>query len=188
MRAAIEAAKGGLNVALVTKVYPVRSHSVAAQGGINAALKVEDSWRDHMHDTVKGSDFLADQDAVEVLCKEAPENILEIESMGGIFSRDPSGNIAQRPFGAASFPRTCYLSDRTGHGLVHVLYEQLLKYDIVVYEEWYVIKLVVEDNIARGIIAYELSSGKLHRLHSKAVLLATEGYGRVYKTTTNSLT
>ncbi|MFQ5441107.1 MAG: FAD-binding protein [Thermodesulfobacteriota bacterium] len=188
MRAAIEAAKGGLNVALVTKVYPVRSHSVAAQGGINAALKAEDSWQDHMHDTVKGSDFLADQDAVEVLCKEAPEDILEIESMGGIFSRDPSGDIAQRPFGAASFPRTCYLSDRTGHSLVHVLYEQLLKYAVVVYEEWYVIKLVVEENITRGIIAYELSSGKLHRLHSKAVLLATGGYGRVYKTTTNALT
>ncbi|GMR04670.1 MAG: FAD-binding protein [Thermodesulfobacteriota bacterium] len=188
MRAAIEAAKRGLNVALVSKIYPVRSHSVAAQGGINAALNKDDSWEDHMYDTVKGSDFLADQDAAEVLCKEAPENILEIEQMGGMFSRDSSGDIAQRPFGAAGFPRTCYLSDRTGHGLVHVLYEQLLKHNIFVYEEWYVIRLVVEDNISRGIIAYELSSGKLHRLHSKAVILATGGYGRVYKTTTNSLT
>ncbi len=188
MRAAIEAAKAGLNVAVVSKVYPVRSHSVAAQGGINAALKAEDAWKDHMYDTVKGSDYLADQDAVQVLTEEAPENILEIESMGGIFSRDEHGNIAQRPFGGAGFARTCYLSDRTGHSLLHVLYEQLLKYGVLIYDEWYVLKIAVHEGRTQGIIAYELSSGKLHRLHSKAVVLATGGYGRVFRSTTNSLT
>jgi len=188
MRAAIEAAKAGLNVAIVSKVYPVRSHSVAAQGGINAALNAEDAWKDHMYDTVKGSDYLADQDAVQVLTEEAPENILEIESMGGIFSRDEQGNIAQRPFGGAGFARTCYLSDRTGHSLLHVLYEQILKYGVLIYDEWYVLKIAVHEGRTQGIIAYELSSGKLHRLHSKAVVLATGGYGRVFRSTTNSLT
>jgi len=187
MRAAIEAAREGLNVAIVSKLYPVRSHSVAAQGGINAALKADDSWKDHMFDTVKGSDYLADQDAVQVLTEEAPENIYELESMGAIFSRDDQGNIAQRPFGGAGFPRTCYLSDRTGHSLLHLLYEQILKYGIFVYDEWYVLKIAVEDQSVRGIIAYELATGKLHRLRSKAVVMATGGYGRVFKTTTNSL-
>ena len=188
MRAAIEAAREGLNVALVSKIYPVRSHSVAAQGGINAALGNADSWEKHMFDTVKGSDYLADQNAVEILCKEAAESIMDVERMGAIFSRDDEGNIAQRPFGGAEFPRTCYLADRTGHALVHVLYEQLLKHGVFVYEEWHVAKLVVKDNVARGIIAYELSSGKLHRLHSKGTILATGGYGRVYRMTTNALT
>ncbi len=187
MRAAIEAAKEGLNVAIVSKVYPIRSHSVAAQGGINAALNVEDAWKDHMFDTVKGSDYLADQDAVQVLTEEAPENILEIESMGGIFSRDEAGNIAQRPFGGAGFARTCYLSDRTGHSLIHVLYEQILKHGVFVYDEWYVLKIAVDAGRAQGIIAYNLASGKLHRLHSKTVIMATGGYGRVFRTTTNSL-
>jgi len=187
MRAAIEAAREGLNVAIVSKLYPVRSHSVAAQGGINAALKADDSWQDHMFDTVKGSDYLADQDAVQVLTEEAPENIYELESMGAIFSRDDEGNIAQRPFGGAGYPRTCYLSDRTGHSLLHLLYEQILKYGIFVYDEWYVLKIAVEDNSVRGVIAYELATGKLHRLRSKAVVMATGGYGRVFKTTTNSL-
>jgi len=187
MRAAIEAAKSGLNVAIVSKIYPVRSHSVAAQGGINAALKADDAWKDHMYDTVKGSDYLADQDAVQVLTEEAPENILEIETMGGIFSRDENGDIAQRPFGGAGYARTCYLSDRTGHSLLHVLYEQILKYGVFVYDEWYVLKIAVDNGRAQGLIAYELSSGKLHRLQSKAVLLATGGYGRVFRTTTNSL-
>ncbi len=187
MRAAIEAAREGLNVAIVSKLYPVRSHSVAAQGGINAALKPDDSWKDHMFDTVKGSDYLADQDAVQVLTEEAPENIYELESMGAIFSRDDQGNIAQRPFGGAGFPRTCYLSDRTGHSLLHLLYEQILKYGIFIYDEWYVLKIAVEDQSVRGIIAYELATGKLHRFRAKAVVMATGGYGRVFKTTTNSL-
>ncbi|MBI5827750.1 MAG: FAD-binding protein [Deltaproteobacteria bacterium] len=187
MRAAIEAAAEGLNVAVVSKVYPVRSHSVAAQGGINAAIKDTDSWENHMFDTVKGSDYLGDQDAIEILCKEAPRDIMELERMGAVFSRDPSGNIAQRPFGGAGYPRTCYLADRTGHGLLHLMYEQLLKHEVFIYDEWHVARLVVEDNVVRGIIAIELRGGKLHRLHSKAVIIATGGYGRVFHTTTNAL-
>lgn len=187
MRAAVEAARAGLNVALVTKVYPVRSHSVAAQGGINAALKETDSWEDHMFDTVKGSDYLGDQDAIEVMCSEAPGDILELERMGAVFSRDEEGRIAQRPFGGAAYPRTCYLADRTGHGLVHLLYEQVIKYGVYIYDEWHVARLVVEDGTARGIVAIELASGKLHRLQSKTVIFATGGYGRVFHTSTNAL-
>ena len=187
MRAAIEAARSGLDVAVVSKIYPVRSHSVAAQGGVNAALKATDSWEAHMFDTVKGSDYLGDQDAIEVMCKEAPSDILELESMGAVFSRDMKGNIAQRPFGGAGYPRTCYLADRTGHGMLHVMYEQLLKHGVFIYDEWHVLKLVVEDGKARGLIAIELDTGKLHRLHSKSVVMATGGYGRVYRTTTNAL-
>lgn len=187
MRAAIEGARAGLSVALVSKIYPVRSHSVAAQGGINAAMKSTDSWENHLYDTVKGSDYLGDQDAIEIMCKEAPEDIRELERMGAIFSRDSEGRIAQRPFGGAGYPRTCYLADRTGHALLHVMYEQLIKHGIVIYDEWHVSRLVVEDNIVRGIIAIELTTGKLHRLHSKATILATGGYGRVFRTTTNAL-
>ncbi len=187
MRAAVEAARAGLYPALVTKVYPVRSHSVAAQGGINAAIKETDSWEAHMFDTVKGSDYLADQDAAEVLCKDAPKDIFELEGMGAIFSRDENGRIAQRPFGGAGYPRTCYLADRTGHGLVHVLYEQIVKHGVAVYDEWQVLRLAIEDNSVRGVIALELKTGKLHRLRAKAVLLATGGYGRVFRTTTNAL-
>lgn len=187
MRAAIEGARAGLSVAVVSKVYPVRSHSVAAQGGINAALNPTDSWEDHMFDTVKGSDYLGDQDAIEIMCKEAPGDIMELERMGAIFSRDPQGGIAQRPFGGAGYPRTCYLADRTGHGLLHVMYEQLIKHGVVLYDEWHVSRLVIDGGIARGIIAIEFATGKLHRLHSKAVLIATGGYGRAYRTTTNAL-
>jgi succinate dehydrogenase / fumarate reductase flavoprotein subunit len=187
MRAAVEAARAGLNVAVVSKIYPVRSHSVAAQGGINAAISETDSWENHMFDTVKGSDYLGDQAAVEVLCKEAPGDIMELERMGAIFSRDSAGSIAQRPFGGAGFPRTCYLADRTGHALVHLLYEQLIKHGVFIYDEWHVIKLVVEDETARGIIAIDLAGGNLHRLHAKATILATGGYGRVFRTTTNAI-
>lgn len=187
MRAAIEAARAGLSAAVVSKIYPVRSHSVAAQGGINAALKATDSWEAHMFDTVKGSDYLGDQDAIEVMCREAPSDILELEGMGAIFSRDAEGHIAQRPFGGAGYPRTCYLADRTGHALLHVMYEQLLKHGIAIYDEWHAVKIVVEDGRAAGVIAIELEAGKLHRLHSKAVIVATGGYGRVYRTTTNAL-
>ncbi len=187
MRAAVEAAGRGADVAVVSKVHPVRSHSVAAQGGINAALRETDSWENHMYDTVKGSDYLGDQNAIEILCREAPENLMELERMGAIFSRDEQGRIAQRPFGGAYYPRTCYLADRTGHGLLHLMYEQLMKHNISVYDEWFVVKLVVEDNVVRGVIALELSTGSLHRLHSKAVILATGGYGRVFSSTTNSL-
>lgn len=187
MRASVELAEAGLDVAIVTKVHPVRSHSVAAQGGINAAMNKEDSWKDHMYDTAKGSDFLGDQDAIEVLCKEAPENIKELERMGAIFNRDDKGNIAQRPFGGAGYPRTCYLADRTGHGMLHVIFEQMIARGVCRYNEWHVVDIIVEDGVARGVIAIELLTGKLHRLHAKAVLLATGGYGRVFSASTNAL-
>ncbi len=187
MRAAIEGIKANLNVAIVSKVHPIRSHSVAAQGGINAALKKEDSWEDHAFDTIKGSDYLGDQDVIEILCKEAPQNILELERMGAVFSRDDNGAIAQRPFGALSFPRTCFAADRTGHTLLHVMYEQILKSGVWIYDEWVVVSFVVEEGICRGVICMNLFSGKLHRLHAKAVVLATGGYGRVYRHSTNAL-
>ncbi len=187
MRAAIEAARAGLNVALVSKIYPVRSHSVAAQGGINAALKEADDWENHAFDTIKGSDYLGDQIAIETMCREAPGDIHELERMGAVFSRDADGNIAQRPFGGAGYPRACYLADRTGHTLVHLLYEQIIKYGVFIYDEWHVVSLVHEGGVARGVIALELKTGKLHRLHSKATIIATGGYGRIFTTTTNAL-
>ena len=188
MRAAVEASREGLDVAVVTKVHPVRSHSVAAQGGINAAIRENDSWEDHAFDTVKGSDYLGDQDAIETMCQDAPGDIAELERMGAVFSRDEKGRIAQRAFGGAGFPRTCYLADRTGHALLHLMYEQLMKSGVPLYEEWNVIEIVKSGGAVVGVIAIELATGRLHRLHSKAVILATGGYGRVFRTTTNALT
>ena len=189
MRAAIEATKDeNLNVAIISKLHPVRSHSGAAQGGINAALgnAAPDSEESHTFDTVKGSDYLGDQDAIEIMCREAPVNIYELERMGAVFSRDDKGRIAQRPFGGAAHPRACYAADRTGHAILHLLYEQLMKRGVMVYEEWHVVRLVVEDGVTRGVIAINLLSGKLHRIRAKAVVFATGGYGRVYHNSTNA--
>ena len=146
MRAAV-AALPGLDVAIISKVHPVRSHSVAAQGGINAALGQNDSWENHAYDTAKGGLWLGDQDGIEAMCRDAPSDILELERMGVIFSRDAEGRIAQRPFGGAGFPRTCYAADRTGHAILHAMYEQLMKQAVFVYEEWYVTALIVEDGV-----------------------------------------
>ncbi len=189
MRAAVAAQTlyGHLDVAIVSKVHPVRSHSVAAQGGINAALGENDSWEAHAFDTTKGGIYLADQDAVEVMCREAPGDILELERMGVIFSRDEHGRIAQRPFGGAGFPRTCYAADRTGHALLHAMYEQLLKRSVKVYEEWYVTSLLVEDGACRGVIAWDLLRGGLQAIGAKAVILATGGCGRIFLTSTNAV-
>jgi len=188
MRAAIEVAESGLDVAVVSKVHPVRSHSVAAQGGINAALRESDSWEAHAKDTVKGSDYLGDQDAIETMCREAPHDIMEMERMGAIFSRDDEGRIAQRPFGGAGYPRTCYLADRTGHGLLHLMYEQLMKHDVSLYQEWHLLSLVVRDNVCMGAVVYDIGTGRLHRLNARAVIMATGGYGRVFGITTNAYT
>ncbi len=185
MRAAL-AAPPQLDVALVSKVHPVRSHSVAAQGGINAALGENDSWEAHAFDTAKGGLYLGDQDAIEAMCREAPGDILDLERMGVIFSRDERGRIAQRPFGGAGFPRTCYAADRTGHAILHAMYEQLMKRDCRVYEEWYVTSLIVEDGACRGVIAWDLLRGGLHAIGAKAVVLATGGSGRVFFTSTNA--
>ncbi len=189
MRAAVAAQTlyGHLDVAIVSKVHPVRSHSVAAQGGINAALGENDSWEAHAFDTTKGGIYLADQDAVEVMCREAAGDILELERMGVIFSRDARGRIAQRPFGGAGFPRTCYAADRTGHALLHAMYEQLLKRSVKVYEEWYVTSLLVEDGACRGVIAWDLLRGGLQAIGAKAVILATGGCGRIFLTSTNAV-
>ncbi len=186
MRAAL-AAPPMLDVAVISKVHPVRSHSVAAQGGINAALGENDSWEAHAFDTTKGGLYLGDQDAIEAMCREAPGDILDLERMGVIFSRDERGRIAQRPFGGAGFPRTCYAADRTGHAILHAMYEQLLKRHIGVYEEWYVTSLIVEDGICRVVIAWDLLRGGLHAIGAKAVMLATGGSGRVFLTSTNAV-
>ncbi|MBI2871981.1 MAG: FAD-binding protein [Chloroflexi bacterium] len=187
MRAALEAARGGADVAVVSKVYPTRSHSAAAQGGINAAFSAEDSWEKHAFDTVKGSDYLGDQDAIEVLCREALQDIMELEHMGVIFNRNEDGRLALRPFGGAGFPRTCYVADITGQAILHVVWEQLVKARITCYAEWVATSLVVQDGRCRGLVALEMRSGKLHTLEAKAVVLATGGLGRIYEPSTNGL-
>ncbi len=186
MRAAV-AIPAHLNVGIISKVHPVRSHSVAAEGGINAAIHPDDSWEAHMYDTVKGSDWLGDQDAIEVLCQEAPQDIHRLEQMGALFSRDAAGRIAQRNFGGLGFPRTCYVADRTGHALVHLLYEQLLKRNATVYEEWYVTSLIVQEGVCCGATVLNIRDGEVSAIGAKAVILATGGCGRVYKISTNGL-
>ena len=192
LRAAIEAKRAGRDVAILSKVHPLRSHSVAAQGGINAALgnvptPVKDSWENHAFDTVKGSDYLADQNAVEVMCREGIERVIEMEHWGTLFSRSEDGKIAQRPFGGAGFPRACYAADRTGHNLLHVLYEQAIGHQIPVYEEWYALALVVDDGRCKGIIGFNFFKGKIVPIHAKSIILATGGYGRIYLKSTNAL-
>jgi succinate dehydrogenase / fumarate reductase flavoprotein subunit len=187
MRAALEARRQGVDVAVLSKVHPVRSHSTQAQGGINAALSEEDSWEKHAFDTVKGSDYLGDQDAIETLCTEAPGDIIELEHMGTVFARQEDGRIAQRPFGGAAFPRTCYVADITGQVLLHVLYEQLLQAGVHVYEEWFATSLIVEDGACRGALALEIRSGQLQAFGARVVIMATGGLGGVYEPSTNSL-
>jgi succinate dehydrogenase / fumarate reductase flavoprotein subunit len=188
MRAAIEAHDAGADVALLSKIHPVRSHSGAAEGGINAALgnASEDSPEEHAFDTVKGSDYLGDQDAIEVLCAEAPGDVYQLEHWGAVFSRTEDGRIAQRPFGAAGAPRTAYAADITGHVLVHVLYEQVMKRDIPAYEEWFAWKLVENDGRCQGVIAWDIVNGGLKTIGAKTVILATGGAGRLYTGTTNA--
>lgn len=188
MRAALEVGPG-LDVAVISKMHPLRSHTGAAQGGIAASLgnASEDSWESHMFDTVKGSDYLGDQDAIEILVKEAPSNIYRLEHMGVIFSRTEESKIAQRPFGGHSQPRACYAEDKTGHVLLHTLFEQLLKNKVKVYSEWYVISLAMKDNSCRGVVAYDIQSGELNIIRAKAVMFATGGYGRAFKITSNAL-
>ena len=188
MRAAIEAFDAGADVAMISKIHPVRSHSGAAEGGINAALgnASEDDPEKHAFDTVKGSDYLGDQDAIEILCQEAPDDVYQLEHWGAVFSRTADGRIAQRPFGAAGEPRTAYAADITGHVLIHVLYEQVMKRDIATYEEFFAWKLVVDDGRCQGVIAWDLLHGGLHSIPAKTVILATGGAGRLYTGTTNA--
>jgi succinate dehydrogenase flavoprotein subunit len=188
MRAAIEAHDAGADVALLSKIHPVRSHSGAAEGGINAALgnASEDDPETHAFDTVKGSDYLGDQDAIQILCDEAPGDVYQLENWGAVFSRTEDGRIAQRPFGAAGAPRTAYAADITGHVLVHVLYEQVLKREIPAYEEYFAWKLVMNDDRCQGVIAWDLLNGGLKSIGAKTVILATGGAGRLYVGTTNA--
>jgi succinate dehydrogenase / fumarate reductase flavoprotein subunit len=187
MRAALEAARDGADVAIVTKVHPIRSHSSAAQGGINAAISETDSWESHAFDTVKGSDYLADQDAVEVMCQEAPRDIIEFEHMGVIFYRGPDGRLGTRAFGGASQARTYFVGDITGQALLVTLYDQILKAGVKVYEEWFATSLYMADGACRGVVALEMITGELHLLRSKAVVVASGGLGRLYEPSTNAL-
>ncbi len=189
-RAAVEIARTNpsLNVAVVAKTHPIRSHSVAAQGGIAATLKnvdSSDSWEAHAFDTVKGSDYLADQDAVEILTREAPDVVIDLEHMGVLFSRLSDGRIAQRAFGGHSHNRTCYAADKTGHAILHELVNNLRRYGVQIYQEWYVMRLILEDGQAKGVVMYRILDGRLEVVRAKAVMFATGGYGRVYNTTSN---
>ncbi|MBE3591153.1 MAG: FAD-binding protein [Firmicutes bacterium] len=188
MRAALEAKKQGVDVAIMSKVYPVRSHSNAAQGGINAALSEDDSWESHAFDTVKGSDYLGDQDAIEILAKEAPQAIIELENFGVTFNRDERGRLGSRNFGGASHARTYFVGDFTGQAILHVMFEQLLRTGLTSYDEWFVTQLVKDDSGAiRGVVAMDIRTGQLHLVKAKAVVLATGGMGRVYEPSTNAL-
>lgn len=189
-RAALEIARlnPGLSVALVAKTHPIRSHSVAAQGGIASSLQnvdPTDSWEAHAFDTVKGSDYLADQDAVEILTREAPDVVIDLEHMGVLFSRLPDGRIAQRAFGGHSHNRTCYAADKTGHAILHELICNLMQHGVKIYDEWYVMRLIVEDGQAKGVVMFNLRDAELVVVRAKVVMVATGGYGRVYNTTSN---
>src|SRR4051794_10654673 len=191
MRAAIAAHDAGANVGVVSKLHPTRSHSGAAEGGINAALgnTAQDDPEIHAYDTVKGSDYLGDQDAIEIFTREAPGDIYQLEHWGAVFSRNADGKLAQRPFGAAGSPRTVFAADITGHVLIHVLYEQLMKRmaeGMTVYEEFFAWKLVEHEGRCQGVIAWDLVDGGLKTFGAKTIVLATGGAGRIYRVTTNA--
>jgi succinate dehydrogenase / fumarate reductase flavoprotein subunit len=198
LRATMGLAEAGLKTACVTKVFPTRSHTVAAQGGISAALgnMGEDDWRWHMYDTIKGSDWLGDQDAIEYMCKEAPDAVIELEHYGVPFSRTEEGRIYQRPFGGmtthfgeGTAQRTCAAADRTGHAMLHTLYQQSLKHDAEFFIEFFALDLLMdEDGACRGVIALDMETGHLHRYRAQMVILATGGYGRAYFSCTSAHT
>ncbi len=197
LRAALEAAKLGRKVACITKVFPTRSHTVAAQGGISAALgnMSEDDWRWHMYDTVKGSDWLGDQDAIEYLVRHSPEAVYELEHFGVPFSRMDDGRLFQRAFGGMTLHygkeqalRTCAAADRTGHAMLHTLYGQTLKYDVNFFIEFFALDLIMEDGVCRGLMAWKLDDGTIHRFRAHRTILATGGYGRAYFSCTSAHT
>jgi succinate dehydrogenase / fumarate reductase flavoprotein subunit len=198
LRATFGMAQKGLSTACITKVFPTRSHTVAAQGGISAALgnMGEDDWRWHMYDTVKGSDWLGDQDAIEYMCKEAPDAIIELEHYGVPFSRTREGKIYQRPFGGmtknygegGAAQRTCAAADRTGHAILHTLYQQSLKHNAQFFIEYFALDLIMENGVCRGVVAISLVDGTMHRFKAHNVVLATGGYGRAYFSATSAHT
>jgi succinate dehydrogenase / fumarate reductase flavoprotein subunit len=194
LRAAIAAQENGADVAMVTKLHPVRSHTGAAEGGINAALREGDDWTDHAYDTMKGSDYLADAPAVEALTRESPKETIQLENWGMAFSRDDDGVVSQRPFGGLSFPRTTYAGAETGHHMLHTMYEQVVKRGIEVYDEWYVTRLAVTDEEepeardCEGVVAYDIKRGEIEGFRARdGVILATGGLGQVYDHTTNAI-
>jgi succinate dehydrogenase / fumarate reductase, flavoprotein subunit len=197
LRAVVGLAESGLKVAAISKVFPTRSHTVAAQGGISAALgnMGDDDWRYHFYDTIKGSDWLGDQDAIEYMCKEAPAAVIELEHYGVPFSRTEDGKIYQRPFGgmttqygAGIAQRTCAAADRTGHAMLHALYQQALKHQAMFFIEFFAIDLIMEAGECRGVVALEMATGRLHRFRAHEVILATGGYGRAYFSCTSAHT
>tara|TARA_R110000868_G_scaffold218576_2_gene469206 strand:+ start:132215 stop:133918 length:1704 start_codon:yes stop_codon:yes gene_type:complete len=189
LRAAFEGITAGLDTAVISKVHPLRSHSCAAQGGVNAAINPEDNWEDHAYDTVKGADWVGDEDAIDLMCKEAPQAVLDMDEMGCPFSREDDGTIAQRPFGGASFPRTAFAADRTGHAMLHTLWEQAVKNGVHIYEEYHLLKVCVdkETNRTSGIISMDIKTGQVEYIAAKAVLIATGGYGRLFASNTNAM-
>ena len=196
MRASLKLAEQGKHVALVSKVFPTRSHTVSAQGGITCALgnTHDDDWRWHMYDTVKGSDYLGDQDSIEYMCKNGPESVYELEHMGMPFSRLDNGRIYQRPFGGQSknfggeqAARTCAVADRTGHALLHTLYQNNLKHEAHFYNEWYALDLIKSDsNGVSGVLVMSIETGEIAVMRARAIILATGGAGRVFQSTTNA--
>src|SRR5689334_11385843 len=187
LRATLECAAKGLKTACITKVFPTRSHTVAAQGGISAALgnMGEDDWRWHMYDTVKGSDWLGDQDAIEYLCRNAPDAVYELEHYGVPFSRTEEGKIYQRAFGGMTSnfgkgiaQRTCAAADRTGHAILHTLYGQCVKHEVNFFVEYFALDLIAEDGAVLGVMAWNLDDGSIHRFRAHKVIMATGGYGR----------
>ncbi len=195
LRATLGLAEQGLSTACLTKVFPTRSHTVAAQGGISAALgnMGEDDWRWHMYDTVKGSDWLGDQDAIAYMCREASASVIELEHYGVPFSRTEDGRIYQRPlggmttrYGEGTAHRTCAAADRTGHAMLHALYQQSLRHDAEFFIEYFAIDLIMEDGECRGVVALDLAEGRLHRFAARMVILATGGYGRAYFSCTSA--
>src|SRR5882762_9233937 len=197
LRATLGLAESGLSTACITKLFPTRSHTVAAQGGISAALgnMGEDNWRWHMYYTVKGSDWLGDQDAIEYLCRNAPEAVYELEHFGVPFSRTEDGKIYQRAFGGMTSnygqgiaQRTCAAADRTGHALLHTLYGQCVKHEVNFFIEYFALDLIVEDGAVRGLMAWNLDDGTIHRFRAHRVILVTGGYGRIYATCTGAHT
>ena len=188
LRAAVEATRLGLDVAAISKVHPVRSHSNAAQGGINAPLTDRgDDWEGHALDTIKGSDYLADQDAVEIMSTEAGDAVIELERMGVIFSRGDDGRLGTRRFGGQLVARTFFVGAITGSAILHVLYEQALKYGLNTYEEWFVTDLIIEDGRCVGVVALDIKTGDLHSIWAKSVIMAAGGAGRVFEPSTNAI-
>ena len=186
LAAARELKSAGKSVIVLTKLHPLRSHSGAAQGGINAAFAEEDSIELHEFDTVKGSDYLADQDAVEFMCETAPELVRWMEKMGAVFSRNEDGTIAQRPFGGQSRPRACYAKDRTGLTLLQTMFEQTNRLGVDFLDEWYVSDIIYEDGVVKGVTAYDIKTSEPAIFNAKTVMFATGGYGRAFKINSNA--